>query len=71
MEAQKLDEQKARRFMELTDDGRLAFAQNYFHRATTDPHFFDLVINVEKLGPQPTAHLIAEALKSRFPLAMP
>jgi cytidylate kinase len=68
METQSLTEQEARRFMELTDAGRLAYAQNYFHRTTTDSHLFDLVINVEKLGPQHTAHLISEALKSRFPL---
>jgi cytidylate kinase len=71
METQSLDEHEARRFMELTDAGRLAYAQTYFHRITTDQHLFDLVINVETLGPQHTAHLIAEALKSRFPLTMP
>jgi cytidylate kinase len=67
METQHFDEQEALKYMELTDAGRLAYAQNYFHRATTDSHLFDLVINVEKLGPQHTARLVAEALKARFP----
>ena len=40
--------------------------RQYFHRDIADPHLFDLVINVEKLGLQRAANLIAEALASCF-----
>ena len=31
-----------------------------------DPHVFDLVVNIGKLDPDCTAHLIVESLASRF-----
>jgi len=40
--------------------------REYFHHDVPDPHLFDLVVNVEKLGPERTSHLIADAVASYF-----
>lgn len=45
-----LDEAAARHFIERTDQGRHEFAQNFFQHDIADPHLYDLVINVERLG---------------------
>ncbi len=56
----------ARDYVEKTDAGRQEFVRQYFHRDIADPHLYDLMINVERIGPQRTAQLIADALASCF-----
>jgi cytidylate kinase len=41
---------EARRWLHSTDAGRRDFVHRYFHHDITDPHFVDLVINVERTG---------------------
>ncbi|MGA2259537.1 MAG: cytidylate kinase-like family protein [Thermoguttaceae bacterium] len=66
MERRHLGFEEAREYVEKTDTGRQEFARQYFHHDVSDPHLSDFVINVEKLGPERTSHLIAEALASCF-----
>ena len=53
-------------YVEKTDAGRQEFVRHYFHRDIADPHQYDLMVNVERIGPQRTAQLIADALASCF-----
>ena len=66
MERRHLSFEEARDYVVKTDAGRQEFVRQYFHHDVPDPHLFDLVVNVEKLGPERTAHLIADALASCF-----
>jgi cytidylate kinase len=40
----------ARRYMVDLDKGRREFVERFFHRDIADPHQYDLVINVDRLG---------------------
>jgi hypothetical protein len=44
------NENDAKRFMTELDAGRREFASKFFHHDVTDPHLYDLVINVERCG---------------------
>ncbi|MGA2619973.1 MAG: cytidylate kinase-like family protein [Thermoguttaceae bacterium] len=66
MERRHLSFEEARDYVVKTDAGRQECARQYFHHDIADPHLFDLVVNVEKLGPERAAHLIAGALASCF-----
>jgi cytidylate kinase len=66
MERRHLSFEEARDFVAKTDAGRQDFVRQYFHHDVPDPHLFDLVVNVEKLGPERAAHLIVDALASCF-----
>jgi cytidylate kinase len=41
---------EARRFIRSTDAGRRDFVRRHFHHDNADPHVYDLVINVERVG---------------------
>jgi hypothetical protein len=45
-----IGEGAARRQMSEIDSGRREFVERFFHRDITDPHLYDLVINVERCG---------------------
>jgi len=51
MERQNVAAPQARRIIEETDRGRRQFVQFFFHHDISDPHFYDIVLNVERLGP--------------------
>jgi cytidylate kinase len=55
---------EARRHVVESDRQREAFVKQHFHHRATDPHMYDLVINVEKLGQEDAADLIADAARS-------
>ena len=67
MERRHLDKNEARDYIEITDTGRRDFVRNYFHHDADDPHTFDMVVNVAKLGSERAVRLIAETLRSCFP----
>jgi cytidylate kinase len=50
MEQLGLTEIDARRFITEADEGRREFVERFFHRDITDPHLYDVVINVERCG---------------------
>jgi cytidylate kinase len=64
VERRNLSFDEARDYVEKRDASRKAFTRKYFHQNAADPHLFDLVVNVEKIGPEHTARLIADALAS-------
>jgi cytidylate kinase len=66
MERRHLGFEDARDYVVKTDAGRQECALQYFHHEIANPHLFDLVVNVEKFGPQCAAHLITDALASCF-----
>ena len=47
------------------DRGRREFVARYFHHDIDDPHLYDLVINVERFGPEAVAEKIVEAYPRR------
>jgi len=63
MRRQNLSAADARRFVQDVDRGRRDFVQRFFHRDVADPHQYDLVVNVEHLGPLAAAELIAQACR--------
>jgi hypothetical protein len=66
MERRHLSFEEARDYVVKTDAGRQECASQYFHHDIADPHLFDLVVNVEKIGPERAARLIVDALASCF-----
>jgi len=58
-----LTAREARRLMNHLDEGRREFVRHYFHRDLDDLHLYDLVVNVEQLGPDFTADLICTSVK--------
>jgi cytidylate kinase len=66
MEEFKLSEAAAKRFMHEVDRGRREFVLKYFHRDLNDPHQFDLVVHVDRLGPQGAADEIVTTYKQSF-----
>jgi cytidylate kinase len=61
MKREGLDEAAAKRFVAKIDRGRGEFVRFFFRRDVADPHLYDLVIDVESLGPERTAELITQA----------
>jgi len=66
MDRRRLSFEEACDYVAKTDAGRQECARQYFHHDIADPHLFDLVVNVEKFGPERTTHLITDALASCF-----
>jgi cytidylate kinase len=65
---EQLDEADAQRLMDEADQGRAEFVHRYFHHDIADPHLYDLVVNVERLGIDAAVQLILagiEQLRSR------
>jgi hypothetical protein len=50
------------RLMEARDRGRREFVRRYFHQDIDDPHLYDLVLNVERLGPAAAVQQIVAAI---------
>lgn len=61
MERESVDAQQARRIMKEMDRGRCQFAQFFFHHDISDPHLYDMILNVERLGPPRVAQQIVDA----------
>ena len=50
MELRGISEAEARRCIKEVDEGRRQFAERFFHHDISDPHLYDLVINVDRCG---------------------
>jgi len=50
MQREGVDRAAAGQLVRRRDAGRREFVQRYFHRDLDDPHLYDLVVNVERLG---------------------
>lgn len=54
---------QAGKLIQKTDRGRRHFAQFFFHHDISDPHLYDIVLNVERLGTARAAQLIVDAYR--------
>ena len=63
MQREGLNRDDARRLIEETDRGRREFVQRYFHQDIDAPHLYDLVINVQRIGPAGAVEQIVTALR--------
>jgi cytidylate kinase len=57
--------EQARTWVENADQERCDFVRRYFRRDVADPHLYDLVINVDRLGPAGAAETIVAALSRK------
>jgi len=55
-----VDAKEARRMMKQAEEGRRDFVARYFRRDISDPHLYDLVVNVGNHGPRAAADMIVE-----------
>lgn len=62
MERMKMGESDAQRYVAEVDQGRREFANRFFHHDITDPHLYDMVINVERCGQAQTVNEILAAV---------
>jgi hypothetical protein len=62
MEQAGIGESDARRMIAAVDEGRREFAERFFHHDITDPHLYDLVINVERCGKAESVEEIVAAV---------
>jgi hypothetical protein len=62
MQRQQLGQSDAKRLVRQIDQGRRDFVRRFFHHDLADPHLYDLVLNVECLGPTAVVHQIVLAL---------
>jgi len=58
-----LTQKQAKLKMHDVDNGRRAFVHRFFHHNIDDPHLYDLVLNVERLGLTETAECIVAAFQ--------
>ena len=58
-----INEADARRHIAEVDEGRRQFVEQFFHHDLTDPHLYDLVINVERCGKAAAVEQILTAVK--------
>jgi cytidylate kinase len=58
----KRSRREAGRFINEVDTARRNFVRRYFHQDIDDPHLYDLVINVENIGPGGASRQIIAAL---------
>jgi cytidylate kinase len=68
MEQHGLSEAQARQRMAELDRGRREFVLRHFHHDINDPHLFDLVIHVDRLGPEGAAELIVDTYRRLYAL---
>ncbi len=57
---------EARKKVEATDRERAEYIQHYFHQDTTDPHNYDMVINVEHYTNEQVADIIISGMEVKF-----
>lgn len=67
MERREIGEAEARHYIKEIDEGRRQFAERFFHHDITDPHQYDLVINVDRTGIDRAADEIVAAVAGLVP----
>lgn len=63
MERMGMNEAEAERRITEIDKGRREFVDRFFHHDITDPHLYDMVINVERCGQAKTVDTILAAVE--------
>lgn len=62
MEQRGVNEANARRYIAELDKGRREFVEQFFHRDITDPHYYDVVVTMDRLGAAGAIKVILAAL---------
>ncbi|HVT29924.1 MAG TPA: cytidylate kinase family protein, partial [Lacipirellulaceae bacterium] len=62
-EKRQCTEREAEAFIEATDRGREQFVQRYFHHDITNPHLYDLVLNLGHMPREDAVDLIVSEAK--------
>lgn len=62
-EEQEISKPEAERLMIKTDSERRAFIQQHFHTDISDPHHYDLVLNMERLSLQNAVQTVRSCLE--------
>ncbi len=57
--------EQARHYIATIDRDRREFVKRFFRRDIEDPHLYDLIINVERVGLPAAANLIVESCRQR------
>lgn len=65
MQQQGVDEAAARKTVDELDRGRREFVARYFHHDIHDPHLYDMVLNVDRMGAESAAEKIVRAFSER------
>jgi cytidylate kinase len=63
MRLENLTHAAAKEFVRNLERGRTEFVERHFHRNIGDPHLYDMVLNVGRLGMEATVELILAMLK--------
>jgi hypothetical protein len=63
MDLRQCREREAKDFIERTDRGREQFVERYFHRDVSDPHLYDLMINLGYIPRAEAVDLIVAAVE--------
>lgn len=66
MQQSQMTEAAARQFIAQTDRGRREFVERFFRHDVTDPHLYDMVVNVDHIGPAIAAQWIVTAYRQRM-----
>ncbi|MFG0261283.1 MAG: AAA family ATPase [Novipirellula sp. JB048] len=64
MRRQGINHKEARKWVVESDRNREAYVKDHFHKSPTDPHLYDLVVNVQKLTQDDAADLIVAAAQA-------
>jgi hypothetical protein len=67
MRSQHCERREAEKYVKQTDEGRQQFVDRYFHHDITDPHLYDLVINLARISMDDAVDLVVEQSRRRFP----
>lgn len=70
-ERDKMPRKEAKKLVEKMDKERIEYIRHYFHRDPTDPHYYDMVINVEKYSENQVAEMIISALEVNLGMKRP
>lgn len=63
MDRRQCNEREAKDFIEATERGREQFVRRYFHHDTSNPHLFDLVINLAHIPREEAIEMISGAAR--------
>jgi len=66
MQRDGVDQEQARHYLEQADRARRAFIRESFHCDVTDPHLYDLILNLEYLSLEEAGELIVSQCGRRF-----
>jgi cytidylate kinase len=61
--------ERARTWVENADRERHDFVRRYFRREVADPHLYDMVVNVDRIGPAGVVQMIIAALGQKDRIA--